>query len=73
VDVFPENWDALCLFLESQTQWRYGARSPLGLDYQGVEVLLRLRSVGKARRAEMFQQLQVMEFAALEEFRASAE
>lgn len=65
-EVWAENWGVLELFLACATQWRVDGMSGtvLGLDYPGVEALLRLRRVRD--RAAVFADLQVMERAALE-------
>jgi hypothetical protein len=52
------------MFLRLFSQWRIGPMGGfLGLEYAGVETLLRIERV--RRRAEMFAKLQVMERAAL--------
>jgi Phage related hypothetical protein (DUF1799) len=62
--VWLENWDVLDLFLRLQTQWRTGPMGGvIGLDYGGVEALFRLCGVKK--KAEIFDMIQAMEFAAL--------
>lgn len=33
VDLWPENWPPLQLFIHHCTQWRLGAAGPVGLDY----------------------------------------
>lgn len=58
--VWPEHVPALRLYLDVQTQWREG-----GLDYAGVEALLRLQGLPRAQRGERFAELQIMERAAL--------
>lgn len=65
-EVWEENGPVLELFLACATQWRMDGMSGtvLGLDYPGVEALLRLRKVRD--RAAVFADLQVMERAALE-------
>lgn len=69
-DVYPENWDAVRLFLGLQTQWRVGPMGGLvGLDYPGVEAAMRMARVKD--RAQLFEQLQTMEFAALEAMHAN--
>lgn len=66
--VWPENWDALELFLACDTQWRVvqgmGASRVLGFDYQGVEIVMRHVGTKRAERTKRFAQLQVMERAA---------
>lgn len=52
------------MFLRLFSQWRVGPMGGfLGLEYSGVETLLRIERV--KNRAEMFAKLQVMEQAAL--------
>jgi 3-keto-L-gulonate-6-phosphate decarboxylase len=65
--VWPENWRAFELFVGCRTQWRVGpAGGVLGLDYQGVAAVFRMKRV-KDQEA-MLADLQVMEAAALEVF-----
>jgi hypothetical protein len=64
--VWPRHLPALRLYIDSQTQWREGFSGATGLDYAGVEALLRLQGVRGAQRAERFAELQVMERAALQ-------
>lgn len=73
-EVYPENWDAVQLFLALSTQWRAVAFGTLasarvlhtGLDYTAVESVARLTGIPRSRRAAVFQQLRVMEEAALD-------
>lgn len=64
-DVFPENWDALNIFLACSTQWRYRAipngSMPSGLEYASVQAVMQLHEAPR----DVFAQVQVMEFAAL--------
>lgn len=64
-EVWPENWETFVLFTRLETQWREDSMSGkrLGLDYAGVEALLRLHRVPK--RAAVFEDLCAMERAAL--------
>jgi hypothetical protein len=68
--VWAENWDAVLLFAACDTQWRVaaglGGAQVLGLDYRGVEVVMRYTAIKRADRAPLFRQLQVMERAAIE-------
>jgi hypothetical protein len=73
-EVYPENWEAVRVFVAMTTQWRmtgiagFGGASMLhtGLDYSSLEPVLRLLDVKRKRRAALFQQIRVMEEAALE-------
>jgi len=71
--LWPENVPAWNLWLACQTQWRIGMGGPTGLDYAGIEALMRMRNVSRAERPELIEGLQVMEVVALEEFAAKAE
>lgn len=61
--MLPECWDAVRLYLASQTQWRYAGMNGVrtGLDYAGVEAAR--RNLRLPRSA--FQGVQVMELAVL--------
>lgn len=65
-EVWAENWPALDLFLRVQTQWRIGGMGGcFGLDYTAVEAAMRMIKADKTE--ELFDKIQVMEFAALPE------
>lgn len=70
--VFPENENALRVWLAMETQWRgqpmglAGAR-PQGLDYVALPVVFDLLEIPD--RAKVFRQLQTMERAALDAMR----
>ena len=64
-EVWPENWEAVQMFLRCQTQWRTaGMGGVLGLDYVAVSWLLRLYRVRDQRA--VLEDLQTMEAAVLE-------
>lgn len=73
LEVWPQNWPAVRLFLAMQTQWRRAGMTgvPTGLDYAALPVAaraLRLRLTG-----DVLRRLQVIEaeaLAALAEARA---
>lgn len=70
--VWPENWEAVQLYLFLQTQWRTtgmdGAR--VGLDYRAVHAELEGR--GMLDHEPMMVKIQVMEYAALEVYAEQA-
>ncbi len=74
IQVWDSNWPALLAFLACETQWRVEARGMsgvmtyLGLDYAGVDVVLRRQGADDA----VFADLRVMELAALEAFGEAA-
>lgn len=64
VEVWPENHEAVTVFARCRTQWRRGMTgAPQGLDYLGVECVMRLCSV--ADPSDCFDRLQTMEMAVL--------
>jgi hypothetical protein len=73
VEIWDVNWESLQAFLGCQTQWRlalgFGAAVWLGLDYSGVDVLLRRRGLSD----QVFEDLKTMEAEALRTFNEVAE
>lgn len=69
-EVWQENWQTTTLFLALRRQWRVcmgmGGMLWLGLDYGGVEVMMRIKGIKKKARAGLLDELQIMEDAALE-------
>jgi hypothetical protein len=67
-EVMPENWEAVCAFLACETQWRavagFAGLTWLGLEYAGVDVVLRRLNFGD----EVFAGVQAMEAEALSVF-----
>jgi len=66
--LWPENDEAFAMWLAIQTQWNAGMAGATGLNYQGVEICLRMRGLKKKRRQSMFLLIQMMERACLEEW-----
>lgn len=64
-EVEAENWPAVVLWMECQTQWRSAGAGRYGLDYVAVDVVMRRRGIADDQ-GTVFAGLQVMEFAALE-------
>ncbi len=65
-EVYPENWETVCLFVRLQTQWiisPMGQRT--GLIYQAIPVVARLMGVKMTR--ELFSDLQLMEITTINE------
>lgn len=66
--VLKENWPAIKLFLQCQTQWNYisGMTGSVktGLNYQAVETVMRL-AYPDEDHATLFRKLQIIEQEAL--------
>lgn len=66
VCVWPCNLQAYNLWLRVQTQWRVGPMGgKTGLDYTGVDVVMRQMGIKAKDRPECFDGLQAMEVAAI--------
>lgn len=64
--LWPENIPAWQLFQCCGTQWRTGMNGREGLDYAGVEVVMRLHRVRPRQRRQRWAEVQAMESAALQ-------
>lgn len=70
--VLPENWPAINLFLQCQTQWNFISGMSVqrtGLNYQAVESVMRL-CYADQNQTDLFNRLQVIEQEALKIFNA---
>lgn len=69
LEVWPENWLAVQTFAALTTQWQMGGLGgPIGLRYEAIPVVLRLRGVPRAEWPALFDDLRTMESAALAYF-----
>ena len=67
---YRDNWPAFVLFVQMQTQWRVGFSGPIGLDYSALtDLVFAAAGIEEADRIARFEDLRVMEKAALEVFR----
>lgn len=75
--VWPENVQAVELFCLAAGQWRvvagFGGARFLGLDYAALEAVMRMRNVRAKDRARLFDDVRVMEGAALRELNRKAD
>jgi hypothetical protein len=63
-EVLPDNWPAVVMWSRIQTQWRVSMNGMFGLDYSVLAWLFTLYPTDNPRL--LLEDLQVMEFAALE-------
>jgi hypothetical protein len=68
-EVWPDNWQALDVFMSMGTQWRTGVAGATGLDYGVLPDVMRLRGVPKSDRPEVFDWIRLMEGEALGQMR----
>lgn len=65
-EVWPENWPAFVLFTRMQTQWQVGMAGCTGLRYEALYPLLDRKTQSPEEWAELFDDIQTLELAALE-------
>jgi hypothetical protein len=65
IEIWPDNVSAVNVFIAMATQWRIGMAGATGLDYGALPVVMRMVGVPLANRAEVFEQVRVMEDSAL--------
>jgi hypothetical protein len=67
-EVWAENWTAVMLLLQLQTQWHWTEdnRQPRALDYPALQAALWARGVGKRDRAALWDALVDMQHDVLE-------
>ena len=68
VEIWPDNYEVFQFFLSLSSQWviipGMAAVLRVGLRYESVEAIMRIKKI--KNRSELFDDLQIMEFAALE-------
>jgi len=65
-EVWPENWPAWCLYMQVAGQWRAGFGGAYALDYGVVILLLNRQNLPPDEWQQMFDDLRVIESAALD-------
>lgn len=75
-EVWEDNWDTVGFFCGLKTQWTYvgtmATVQRVGLDYAGVESAMRMTRIASRDRAALFDDIRLMEAAALEVWNAKA-
>lgn len=72
VEVWPENWEAVSLFLRMITQWRVGMHGPTGLDYGVLLALIDRLGLDPNEADELFDDVRDIEATAINVMRDSA-
>lgn len=63
--LWPENVPAWNLFCKVRTQWNTDNGEPTGLNYPGVEVVMRKHRIKRSEELDVFNKIQAMEEATL--------
>lgn len=66
MEVWPQNWPSVMLFMAVGTQWRVGMGGATGLDYSAVAAVMDIQGVKPKKRAKMLEHIRIMEAAVLE-------
>lgn len=67
VEAFPENWPVIQLFMSLCTQWNVGMQGRTGLNHLVVLARIDRMKLSDEEANQMFDDIFVMELAALEE------
>ena len=65
VDVWPDNLQAVNVFVAMGSQWRAGMAGPTGLDYASLPVVMRMQGIKRADWPQVFDEVRVLENEAL--------
>ena len=66
IAVWPDCWASFECFAAMRTQWRTGMAGATGLDYVAIDPVMRLKKIPRSERINTFEDIRVMEMAALE-------
>ena len=73
VEVWPENWQAWCLYVEMAGQWRHASSgmgsTPVALDYTALFMRMDRMRLDDEEWEHLFSDIRVIESAALQEMR----
>ncbi len=69
VELWPDCALPVNVFIAMSTQWRTGMAGATGLDYSALPAVMQLVGIPKAQQASVFDDLRVLEDAALEQMR----
>lgn len=64
-EVWPDNLQAVNVFISMATQWRIGPAGATGLDYNALPFVMRACDVKAADRADVLDDVRTLEDAAL--------
>lgn len=65
IGIWPCCWESYLTFRALETQWNTGPGGPIGLRYEAVPVVLKLRGVPKKEHRTVFADVRHMEMVAL--------
>lgn len=69
IEVWPDNGQAVDVFVAMMSQWRVGYAGATGLDYNVLPFVMRMNGVSAADRPDVFESVRILEQSALEAMR----
>jgi len=69
--VWPDNLQAVNVFIAASTQWRTSHSGPVGLDYTALEAVMRMLCIARKDRGPTLDDVRVLEDSALDVMRKS--
>lgn len=72
VEIYPDLLKSVGIFQDMLTQWRVGMSGATGLDYAALPAVLGLRGILHDEQSQIFDDIQIMERAALRAMRDDA-
>ena len=69
VEVWPDNIQAVNVFIAAATQWRTGTAGATGLDYTALEAIMRMLGIKRKDMGEVLEDVRVLEDIALDTMR----
>lgn len=69
VEIWPENWPAVRLMIQMQTQWLFSPGGVAGLNYLVLFALMDRMSLTQAEYSDLFADVQALESYTLESIR----
>ena len=67
VEIWHENYESFSVFNALSTQWRHSMNGVTGLDYNVLPNVLRLLNIARSEWSHIFDDIRIMESAALKE------
>lgn len=65
IDIWPENYEAFCVFSRCGTQWTVGSGGMVGLNYPSVWGICKLLGIQPEDESSVFDSIQILEREAL--------
>lgn len=68
-EIWPDNLQAINVFISMSTQWRSSGFGTTGLDYGALPAVLRMSGIPRAQWSDIFESIRILEDWALHTMR----